>query len=566
MKIKNIPLELKKLNQWVVWRMEEGERKMPYNPKTHTPAKSNDATTWGSFMDAAKAMQDHDYSGLGFVFSDNDPYCGIDLDDVRQGTQIEMWAYDIVSRFNSYAELSPSGSGIHIIIKGKVDKGRKVTPRIEVYSTERYFTFTGDVEDLTGEAWPVLPGQDQLELLLDELNVKKPVQIVKQYAESILDLSAPQGTRYERSGQVAGYLLSKIDPDLWDKVALPTFIRWCDEKCSPSLWKEQPDEVRKTWENIKQKQLQKGQTKIVGKQPDAPIAIGRPLHEAGIAMIEDRKLQVGAPKTGYPELDKLIKGFLPGHVYTMTGNTNVGKTSLACNFVERVRKQGKKSLYFALEPDVNVVEYLASCRTTKQFDFLTDDDLLYDDDLVRYFTKSDVPDLQSLVNIIDTVADEYSLVVIDHIGYFVTSQQNYIQEQSNVIKAFAQMAKQKRIAFLIITHINKGATRGKARNLTMDDISGSAAFKQDSTEVLLINRRENEDGTLSPRGTFHVAKTKSGPNGKFDLLFSERSAFIASEDEASVISIYRRGSERVEVTEPNKPVEAMSEEEVMMLW
>jgi putative DNA primase/helicase len=43
---------------------------------------------------------------------------------------------------DSYAEVSPSGKGVHVIVKGKVAQGRRRN-KIEVYSSSRYMTMTG---------------------------------------------------------------------------------------------------------------------------------------------------------------------------------------------------------------------------------------------------------------------------------------------------------------------------------------------------------------------------------------------------------------------------------------
>ncbi len=83
--------------------------------------------------------------GIGFVFSKDDPYTGIDLDGCYdpEANVLDPWAQKIITRLNTYTELSPSGTGVHLIIKGQLPgKGRRKGP-IEVYSEGRYFTMTG---------------------------------------------------------------------------------------------------------------------------------------------------------------------------------------------------------------------------------------------------------------------------------------------------------------------------------------------------------------------------------------------------------------------------------------
>jgi hypothetical protein len=145
----NIPAELQVLNQWVCWRLEltdtGKETKVPYDAKTGRMASHADPTTWSSFEQAVAVVGN--YSGIGFVFSYADPYCGIDL-DVKPETDADTFARQkkIFKAMDSYSELSPSGLGLHIIVKAKVEHGRK-REAVEVYSNLRYFTFTGNIFD-----------------------------------------------------------------------------------------------------------------------------------------------------------------------------------------------------------------------------------------------------------------------------------------------------------------------------------------------------------------------------------------------------------------------------------
>jgi len=144
----NIPQELEERPQWIVWRFEDHGKpkpdKVPYNPKNRWKAKSNNSSTWGSYAQAVEVYQKGGYDGIGFMFSENDPYTGIDLDHSVRNGELFTKTQNIVDQFNSYTELSPSGEGVHIIIKGKkLGKGCK-KPGIEVYDYKQFFTFTGN--------------------------------------------------------------------------------------------------------------------------------------------------------------------------------------------------------------------------------------------------------------------------------------------------------------------------------------------------------------------------------------------------------------------------------------
>ncbi len=146
----NIPGELKDMRQWVGWEYEtRGGKltKIPKDPKTGANASSTDPDTWASIQEALIAMEAYGFDGIGFVFSESDPFTGIDLDKCLNPAtdELEAWARRWVDLFQSYTEITPSGTGLHIIVKGKLTgKGRK-KGSFEVYDKGRFFTFTGNI-------------------------------------------------------------------------------------------------------------------------------------------------------------------------------------------------------------------------------------------------------------------------------------------------------------------------------------------------------------------------------------------------------------------------------------
>lgn len=104
--------------------------------------------TWRAFEEALISYERDGHDGIGFVFSDADPYVGIDLDGCRNPETggVEPWAQKIVDRVREgYIEASPSGTGIHIIVEGAMRNGGMRKGPIEMYSRGRFFTMTGKV-------------------------------------------------------------------------------------------------------------------------------------------------------------------------------------------------------------------------------------------------------------------------------------------------------------------------------------------------------------------------------------------------------------------------------------
>jgi hypothetical protein len=115
-------------------------------------ASSTNPSHWSSFDEVRKAYDPAKYAGIGYVFAEDDPYVGIDLDDCRDPTSgvIADWAHEILLDLNTYAEVSPSGTGVKAILRGSLpieNSGRKFqfgTGQVECYQHSRYFAITGD--------------------------------------------------------------------------------------------------------------------------------------------------------------------------------------------------------------------------------------------------------------------------------------------------------------------------------------------------------------------------------------------------------------------------------------
>ena len=148
-----IPTELKDLRQWVCWRYilkNEEWTKIPFRANGE-PAKTNDPNTWTAFSTALDACRHRKvFDGIGFVFFESDPYCGIDLDNCLKPDQTpKRWATKIMAELTpvGYGEISPSGTGMKYWTRAPFGAGRNATVgdgKIEIYDRTRYFTATGN--------------------------------------------------------------------------------------------------------------------------------------------------------------------------------------------------------------------------------------------------------------------------------------------------------------------------------------------------------------------------------------------------------------------------------------
>jgi putative DNA primase/helicase len=161
------PGELRTLDQFVCWREEvrAGEpTKVPYSVAGGKASTTN-PKTWAPLDAALSHAEEHGMSGVGFVFTEDDPFAGIDIDKCRDAEtgEIEPWARKIVAAFDSYTEVSPSGTGLHIFVKATLPGPNNRKGPLEMYESGRYFTLTG--EHLGGTPTEIHERQDVLERL-----------------------------------------------------------------------------------------------------------------------------------------------------------------------------------------------------------------------------------------------------------------------------------------------------------------------------------------------------------------------------------------------------------------
>ncbi len=169
----NVPREFMALPQWVCWRWRlRGEkwRKPPIDPTTGRDANENNPSTWTSFSEAVNAHVMKGLPGVGFVFTPPDPFLGIDLDRCRDPAtgELDPWADQIVAALDSYSELSPTGRGVHVVVRAAlpfVASRRKGL--IELYNAGQFFVMTG--HRLLDTPQTAQPRQAEIDALYDRL-------------------------------------------------------------------------------------------------------------------------------------------------------------------------------------------------------------------------------------------------------------------------------------------------------------------------------------------------------------------------------------------------------------
>jgi AAA domain len=150
---KGIPDELKAIPNWLLWKYEppkkpDGKwRKVPYQPNGYK-ADTTKRHTWRAFETCFAVYGQGGYDGIGFVFDGAvgpDGYClvGTDLDHCIDDKRVQPHARKWIARLDTYTELSPSGTGFHLIARAKPSDRIVKFGGVEIYCRGRYFTFTG---------------------------------------------------------------------------------------------------------------------------------------------------------------------------------------------------------------------------------------------------------------------------------------------------------------------------------------------------------------------------------------------------------------------------------------
>ena len=189
LKADNTPVELKQYRQWVFWRYETVDgriTKVPYQTNG-SKADVTNPKTWTSLN--AVMTSNGNYHGIGFVVTDKDDLCGVDLDHCRSPLtgEINQPELDIINLLDSYTEITPSMEGVRVWLRGKKPAGGNRKGHIEIYDANRYFTVTGN--HVEGTPTTIEERQEQLNQLHASIFPPEQKDNKENGHKSIIDLA-----------------------------------------------------------------------------------------------------------------------------------------------------------------------------------------------------------------------------------------------------------------------------------------------------------------------------------------------------------------------------------------
>ena len=234
----NVPSELVKLPQWVLWRIEirKGKpTKVPYQarPRQLYRARSNDPRTWAYYETAVEMWRHHfrHIDGIGFVFSPNNGLCGIDLDNCypSEAAECAPWAEGVLQRFaDTYCEESPSGRGVKIWCRAKLPRCVHCIVEdgaIEIYDRRRYFTVTGRHTGVLA----IVDHQHDVEKLVANLEGDRGATLSRTIGAML-----PRGQRHPTLISLAGTMWRRcMDPEAVEAALLKVNEKQCDPPYPP---------------------------------------------------------------------------------------------------------------------------------------------------------------------------------------------------------------------------------------------------------------------------------------------------------------------------------------------
>jgi hypothetical protein len=528
----NIPDALRMFPHWILWRNETRDHKPTKVPYTTSGgfAKSNDPTTWSAFGVAEGALTAK-YSGLGFVFKEGGGLAGVDLDGCRdpESGEIAPWATAILGKLNSYSEVSPSGTGVKVFVKGELTTAGKKkelgflgvygkAPAIEVYDRGRYFAVTGDhlpgtpnevcarqasIDSIVAEYWPAEPRRE-VDFLSSTAAIERARAYMAKYPPAIAGQGGHNHTFRAACVLVKGFELSEAEAFSvlaeWNQVCQP---KWSDKELSHKingalkasgetgyLRNVKPDR----WEEIK-----------------VPAAVA-PRAVAAAPKVESVKLTTfaesmgefideivsGAPNTistGIPDLDDALGGGIAaGEMVVITGRPSHGKTMLALQIIHEVSKEGRRCLLVSEETPARIVgeralmytadverdEWELRVKELKKFAELYK--VCHADNLIAENCRN----IDATVGLVrDCVRDKgIGLAAVDYLQLLEGKGNGRYEKVTNVSMQLRQCANELNIPILVLCQLNRDVEDRDKFIPRNSDIRDSGQIEQDAAVII----------------------------------------------------------------------------------
>lgn len=552
-----IPDELREISQWVLWRVceKDGHKtKLPFQPNG-SMAKSNDPETWVTFEKAIRVYALGSWDGIGFVFSEEDPYCGIDLDGCRdpQTGIVSEWAKKIILDFASYAEVSPSETGVKLWIRGgwshagnkqllEVPVTSDKTPAIEVYDRLRYFAVTGAVLKGQNHIRDCQPELDALRKQFWKDAVDAPTQPELHWRDplSVFDRASRYAAKMPIS--VSGQNGSKpafiaacrvaLGFDLSEEDAVAALASW-NQACHPP-WSER--ELRHKVQSAIKQGGDRGYLRDVTPKNYDRVAVPHyvmpktsplppemtTLQEATNKCIE--RIRLGEDKLidlGMPELDYAIGGGAAlGEMVLVCARPSHGKSATALQMIHHWTSLGMTSLIVSEE----MTELMLGRRTVQfassvpQEHWATRVDVLQHDadqhfrERAKCYIQERCLQAEVAAEAIRRAKKDHGITcaVVDYAQLLGSPGRERYQQVTNTCVCLRQVTSETGIVLVALCQLNREIEKRKVFTPMMSDIKETGQFEADADVIIFAVWPHRIDPSNDPHTyQFYVCKNRN---------------------------------------------------------
>lgn len=530
LRLNSIPTSLKELPQWLMWKLEQrrGDKptKLPYQTNGQL-AKSNDASTWNTFETVARRSKLPGFSGVGFVFSADDPFIGVDLDGCRnpETGRIADWATEIADKLDSYTEVSPSGTGIKVFARGiwKPGTGKKLelpaevvcdkSPAIEVYDRLRYFAVTG--QRLDGRPNEPQERQEVIDGLCDLFFSERSqrgsqgpsradspvIERARRYVAMMPPAISGQGG-HNTTFRVACVLV--LGFALSDTEAMAVLAEW-NQGCQPP-WSEH--ELQHKIKSAGQQGGERGYLRNVKpeqwKQIPLPTYV-QPREIEAVTLEQSvkeylDKLRSGGEmlvRLGLPDVDRALGGGVDrGEVVILAGLPSHGKSAVAMQCIHGMTAAGMPALVISKEmPRLMLgkrsLQYISS---TPEENWLTSIDSL-ESSIESHFEKQAQCHIIEDVQTVEEVAAQIrkfkseanvEVVALDYAQLIRGKGKDLREQLVNTSQTLKNVTKETGVVLLLLCQISRDIEKRPKFIPRMSDLAETGQWERDADVILFL--------------------------------------------------------------------------------
>ncbi len=552
----NIPDALKELPQWVLWKtIVRGNlpTKVPFS-FDGTPAKANDPNTWSEFEFIQGAFEAGGYDGIGFEFSKSDRFCGIDLDGCRdpESGQVSDWAREIVLSLDTYAEISPTRTGIKLFGIGKLpfERGRKrevtapkvsaKTPAIEVYDWGRYFAMTGlrvrgprapqecngHLTALCDKFWT-----DEQTSITDFHSTDAVVDRARKYLMKLPPAVANQGghnaTFHAACVLVCGFGLAKNESlgllQEWNQLCQPPWSeRELEHKISEAA--KQPGE-RNYLRNATPQRW--GQITIPAYEAPKPA---EPKNKV-VTLVDASQQYIDSVRSGTDSLIEL--GIIPldlaigggvarGELILIAGRPSHGKSLAAIQIVHNWTSRGIPVLVISEEMSAIALGKRALLNMSEipqehwktQLDELEQDLKWYADSHEKCYIAESLRTMQAVCDVVAEYVEQHHVeaVAVDYAQLLQSPGNGRYEQVTNTSIALRQLATKFNIVLVVLCQLNRAIESRNKYIPMLSDLRDTGQLEQDADVIIFGVWPNRLDYKIDPHQyEFWVGKNRNRP-------------------------------------------------------